>query len=78
MLTDPNSFVTSPATQQPILCDDYAGAGPDVSCTVQIFDRRSPHYRDLLDGSYLTGMGFDAPFAIADIVAAGETRWVFQ
>jgi len=33
MLTDPRSFVTSPATQQPILCDDYVAAGPDDSCT---------------------------------------------
>jgi penicillin amidase len=33
MLTDPRSFVTSPSTQQPILCDNYAAAGPDDSCT---------------------------------------------
>ena len=188
MLTDPKSFVTSPATQQPILCDDYATPGPDTSCTVQIlaamldamtylaspqafatddttawrwgqlhrlmiaplvpdadldlpapgerspggfprdgdnfaidradhgwadldfsqrasgpaqrsvaearrgqpiavhwalpggtiFDRRSPHYRDLLDHYYLTDQHFDAPIAIADIVAAGESRWVFR
>lgn len=43
-----------------------------------IFDRRSPHYRDLLDRYYLTGELFDAPIAIADIVAAGELRWVFR
>ena len=42
-----------------------------------IFDRRSPHYRDLLD-RYLTDESFDVPIAIADIAAAGETRWVFR
>ena len=193
MLTDPKSLVTSPATQQPILCDDYAAPGPDVSCTVQIlaaaidamthlespdgfgsadprdwrwgklhrlaiaaivpdpgsgsglafglpapgdpdpagfpragdgftvsradagwsdlefselagpalrllaesrpgrpiamkwalpggavFDRRSPHYRDLLDQGYLTDELFDAPDSIDEIVAAGESRWVFH
>ncbi|HEX3765405.1 MAG TPA: penicillin acylase family protein, partial [Kofleriaceae bacterium] len=36
LLDDPKSLVTSPATQQPILCDDYAVPGPDVSCTVQV------------------------------------------
>ncbi|HEX8113535.1 MAG TPA: penicillin acylase family protein, partial [Kofleriaceae bacterium] len=36
LLDDPKSLVTSPATQQPILCDDYAAPGPDVSCTVQV------------------------------------------
>jgi penicillin amidase len=186
MLIDPKSFVTSPGTQQPILCDDYATPGPDTSCTVQIlaamldamtylaspqgfatadttawrwgqlhqltiaplapvaalelpapgeaagfprdgdnfainradsgwadldfsqradgpaqrflaearrgqpiairwalpggaiFDRRSPHYRDLLDHYYLTDQHFDVPIAIAEIVAAGESRWVFR
>jgi acyl-homoserine lactone acylase PvdQ len=33
MLADPRSLVTSPATQQPILCDTYGTAGPDDSCT---------------------------------------------
>jgi penicillin G amidase len=183
MLGDPRALVTSPATQEPILCGDYAGA--DTSCTVQvlaamldamtalaspaafgtddtaewrwgklhrltiaslvpddalalppgdhatgfgragdnfsinradhgwssldfaqrpdgpalrllaearpgqpialrwslpggaIFDRRSPHYRDLLD-RYLTDESFDVPIAIPDIAAAGETRWVFR
>jgi penicillin amidase len=192
LLDDPKSLVTSPATQQPILCDDYAAPGPDVSCTVQILaalvdamtylespggfgtadprdwrwgklhrlaiapiasgpggtgaafglpapgdpdpggfpragdgftvsradpgwsdldfselagpvhrlvaearpgrpitvrwalaggaiqDRRSPHYRDLLDRFYLTDQLFDAPSSIDDIVAAGESRWVFH
>src|SRR5205085_10212866 len=36
MLSDPRSLVTSPATQEPILCDDYAAAGADTSCTVQV------------------------------------------
>lgn len=189
LLDDPKSMVTSPATQQPILCDDYAVPGPDVSCTVQILaalvdamtylespggfgtadvqdwrwgklhrlaiapidsgpgaafglpapgdpdpagfpragdgftvsradpgwsdldfselagpahrlvaearpgqpiavrwalpggaiqDRRSPHYRDLLDRFYLTDQLFDAPSSIDEIVAAGESRWVFH
>lgn len=188
MLNDPRSLVTSPDTQQPILCDGYATPGPDESCTVQIlaamidamthlaspagfgtadttawrwgklhrlaiaplvpdpdrnlpspgdpdpagfprdgdnfaidraghgwsdlefsqlaeapaqrllaearpgqaiavkwalpggaiYDRRSPHYRDLLDRHYLTDQPFDAPYAIDDIVAAGESRWVFR
>lgn len=186
LLDDPKSMVTSPATQQPILCDDYAVPGPDVSCTVQvlaalidavtylaspqafstadpaawswgalhrlalapvipgglslpapgdadaagfpragdgfsvsradpgwsdldfsvlaapvhrlvaearpgqriavrwalaggtIYDRRSPHYRDLLDGSSLTDQLFDAPSSVDEIVAAGESRWVFH
>ncbi|HEX3479370.1 MAG TPA: penicillin acylase family protein [Kofleriaceae bacterium] len=192
LLDDPKSLVTSPATQQPILCDDYAAPGPDVSCTVQVLaalvdamtylespsgfgtadpqgwrwgklhrlaiaplasgaggagaalglpapgdpdpagfpragdgftlnradpgwsdldfselagpahrlvvearagrpiavrwalpggaiqDRRSPHYRDLLDRFYLTDQLFDAPSSIDEIVAAGESRWVFH
>ncbi|HEX4420364.1 MAG TPA: penicillin acylase family protein [Kofleriaceae bacterium] len=183
MLHDPNSFVTSPATQQPILCDNYAVSGPDDSCTKAIlqsmvdamaqlespqgfgtadpaawrwgalhqlaitplvggpdnaalslaaiprpgdnfainrgdpgwadldfstrvggaaarllatadpytpiavscalaggviFDTRSPHYRDLLDQYYLTDRTFVAPDSTAQIVAAGETRWVFH
>jgi acyl-homoserine lactone acylase PvdQ len=190
LLDDPRSMVTSPATQQPILCDDYAAPGPDVSCTVQILgalvdamtylesprgfgtadatawrwgrlhrlaiapiypysgaggafglpapgdpepagfpragdgftvsradpgwsdlafselsgpahrlvaearpgrpiavrwalpggtiqDRRSPHYRDLLD-PYLADELFDVPSSIDEIVAAGESRWVFH
>ena len=43
-----------------------------------IFDTRSPHYRDLLDQSYLADQPFAAPDTIDDIVAAGETRWVFH
>jgi hypothetical protein len=43
-----------------------------------IFDRRSPHHRDLLDRAYLTDEPFDVPVAIVDIAAAGETRWVFR
>jgi hypothetical protein len=185
LLNDPESLVTSPATQQPILCDDYAAPGPDVSCTVQILaalvdamtylesprgfgtadpkawrwgtlhrlaiaplvrgapglpapgdpepagfpragdgftvsradpgwsdldfselagpahrlvvearpgriavrwalpggvihDRRSPHDRDLLDRYYLTDQLFDAPSSIDEIIAAGESRWVFH
>jgi len=188
MLTDPASFVTSPTTQQPILCDNFAVAGPDDSCTKVIlqamvdamthlaspqgfgtadtaawrwgklhrltltplvpnpalnlpvpadgepagfpragdnfavnrsdpgwrdldfsqradgpaqrflaearpdqpitvrwalpggviFDRRTKHYRDLLDEYYLPDQQFEAPYSIDQIVAAGELRWVFR
>jgi penicillin G amidase len=187
LLTDPRSFVTSPSTQQPILCDDYASAGPDDSCTKltlqamidaiaelestrgfanpdpaawrwgqlhqlvirplhaapelalpgprdlaqggfptagdrfvahpddrdaralvprrpagepalrwlayatpgavavrwalpggTIYDRRSPHYRDLLDRAYRADALIAAPSTIAEINGAGETRWVFR
>jgi len=187
MLTDPRSFVTSPTTQQPILCDNYGTAGPDDSCTTVIlqamvdamthlesaqgfgtadpgawrwgklhrltitplfpdpalnlpaptdpdptgfpragdnfvinrsdqgwadldfsqlavgpaprllaearsknitvslalpggviYDRRSSHYRDLLDTYYLPNKHFDAPSSLDQIVAAGESRWVFH
>jgi penicillin G amidase len=43
-----------------------------------IFDSRSPHYRDLLDKHYLAEQHFDAPFAVEEIVAAGEARWEFR
>jgi acyl-homoserine lactone acylase PvdQ len=43
-----------------------------------IYDKRSPHYRDLLDNYYLPLQHFDAPFTVADIVAAGESRWDFK
>jgi len=42
-----------------------------------IYDRRSPHDRDFLDG-YLSGSLFDAAISIDEIVAAGESRWVFR
>ncbi len=43
-----------------------------------IYDKRSPHYRDLLDNYYLPLQHFDAPFTVAEIVTAGETRWDFK
>ena len=43
-----------------------------------IYDKRSPHYRDLLDNYYLKLDHFDAPFTISDIVASGESRWDFR
>lgn len=62
-----------------------AQAAPGRALTVKwslpggaIFDSRSPHYRDLLDRHYLTGQPFDAPYSIEQIVAAGESRWVFH
>jgi penicillin amidase len=43
-----------------------------------IFDSRSPHYRDLLDGYYLRQVHFDAPYLIDEIVRDGEVRWEFE
>jgi hypothetical protein len=43
-----------------------------------IYDRASPHYRDLLDNYYIPQTHFDAPFTVPDIVAHGEDRWVFH
>ncbi len=43
-----------------------------------IFDSRDPHYRDLLDGDYLAGTTFAAPYTTAEILAAGESRWDFH
>ncbi|MCE9580323.1 MAG: penicillin acylase family protein [Deltaproteobacteria bacterium] len=43
-----------------------------------IYDPGSPHYRDLLDKYYLKQTHFDLPFTTAEIVAAGEDRWVFH
>ena len=43
-----------------------------------IYDKRSPHYRDLLDTYYLPLQHFDAPFTVAEIVAVGENRWEFR
>jgi penicillin amidase len=43
-----------------------------------IYNRDSTHYRDLLDNYYIPQTHFDAPFAVADIVANGEDRWVFH
>jgi penicillin amidase len=42
-----------------------------------IYDRDSPHYRDLLDEYYLQNRHFDAPYATPEIIAEGESRWVF-
>jgi penicillin amidase len=43
-----------------------------------IYDRESPHYRDLLDEYYLQNQHFDAPYTVEEIVAAGEERWIFR
>lgn len=43
-----------------------------------VYDRASPHYRDLLDDYYLQNRHFDAPYAITEIVDAGEDRWVIR
>ena len=43
-----------------------------------IFDRDSPHYRDLLDDYYLDHTTFEVPFQIPSIIANGEERWVIE
>ncbi len=43
-----------------------------------IFDSRSPHYRDLLDRSYLPETHFNAPFDVLEVLLAGEERWTFR
>ena len=43
-----------------------------------VFDTRDPHYRDLLEASYLTHTAFDVPFQIDDINERGESRWELQ
>jgi penicillin G amidase len=43
-----------------------------------IYDRSSPHYRDLLDTYYLPQRHFDVPFTVGDVVAKGEEHWVFH
>ena len=43
-----------------------------------IFDRSSKHYSDLLETTYLAEEHVDVPFVLADILAAGEERWVFR
>ena len=43
-----------------------------------VLDIRDPHYRDLLETSYLTRTPFVVPHPIADINRAGESRWEFR
>ena len=43
--------------------------------TGAVFDPRDPHYRDLLERSYLTRTPFDVPRSIKDINKYGESRW---
>jgi hypothetical protein len=40
-----------------------------------VLDTRDPHYRDLLETSYLSRTAFDVPFSLADINRFGESRW---
>jgi penicillin amidase len=46
--------------------------------TGSVLDTRDPHYRDLLERSYLTRTAFDVPFSIDQINRAGESRWEFR
>ena len=43
-----------------------------------VYDRRSSHYRDLLDTYYLQNRHFVVPYTTDEIVAAGEERWLFR
>ena len=43
-----------------------------------VFDSRSPHYRDLLDRTYLPEAHLDVPLSIPEVAAAGEARWTMQ
>jgi acyl-homoserine lactone acylase PvdQ len=63
LLTDPNSFTTSPSTQQPILCDNYAVLDPDGSCTQAIL-------ASMIDA--MTYLESPQGFATADLAA---WRW---
>jgi hypothetical protein len=61
-----------------VFSSSFVGIDLDVHLelpTGTVFDPRDPHYRDLLEKSYLTRTAFDAPFTIFDINDAGETRW---
>jgi len=40
-----------------------------------VLDIRDPHYRDLLETSYLPRTAVDVPSTINDITAAGGSRW---
>lgn len=44
----------------------------------QIFDRRSPHYRDLMDLYWSKNQYFDLPFSTDEIVTAAESRTQFR
>ncbi len=43
-----------------------------------IYNRTSPHYKDVLEQYYLAGQHFEVPFTIPEILAAGEERWVLR
>lgn len=43
-----------------------------------VFDRSSPHYRDLMDEYFVTNKHFDVPFTTAEIVGNGEERWLLH
>ncbi len=90
VLVEPATFVTSPQTQQPILCDDMTTASDD-SCTVQILAAMLDamtfletsgklHGVDIaprlpiFDSRDVPGALLDAADTTADIVAAGESR----
>lgn len=83
-LTDPKSFVTSPVTQRPILCDNHGAAGPDDSCTKVILQAmvdaitHLPAMTDADPSGYLANQYVDAPYLIEAIVRAGELRWMFH
>jgi penicillin G amidase len=43
-----------------------------------VFDRASPHYKDLLESTYLPERHIDVPFTLSEVIAAGQERWVFR
>lgn len=62
-----------------------AGPGQDGLLRVRmalpggtIYDRTSPHYRDLMDDYYINGLYFTVPFTTTEITSTGEERWVLR
>lgn len=44
----------------------------------QIFDSRSPHFRDLMDNHWSKNSYVVVPFATPDIIVAAEDRWIIR
>jgi hypothetical protein len=77
--TDFSQFADGPA--QRFLAEAAPGETIAVKWALPggvIYDSRDKHYRDLLDDYYLPEKHFDAPYAVTDINANGESRWEFH
>jgi penicillin amidase len=77
--TDFSQFADGPA--QRFLAEASPGEPIKVQWALPggaIYDSRDKHYRDLLDNYYLPLQHFDAPYSIAEINSAGESRWEFH